>query len=136
MNHKCSDFCQEYGCFSTLSKGELSYLIPSEEVVTVRAGVNDREPVPKKNDSKPIWEMVIADMKERDLVGEKRYGTKLQAFNGRNSAVDAYQEGLDLAVYLRQLVEERKEMIEVLKWYDDDGRSDKAFNLLKKLGEL
>lgn len=50
------------------------------------------------------------DMRERHVVGVERYGTPLQAFNGRKALVDAYQECLDLAVYLRQEIEERAEL--------------------------
>jgi hypothetical protein len=66
------------------------------------------QPPPSPNNSTPIWDLVIKDMHERDHVGRQRYGTPLQARNGRDSLVDAYQEALDLAVYLRQLIEERK----------------------------
>lgn len=70
--------------------------------------MNDPQPVPIVNDSTPIWELVIADMRERDNVGRRRYGTPLRANNGRDALIDAYQEILDLAVYLRQEIEERK----------------------------
>ncbi len=66
------------------------------------------QPEPRENSGKPIWELVMQDMRERDKLGRARYGTPLQAFNGRNSLVDAYQEILDLAVYLRQHIEELK----------------------------
>jgi len=69
--------------------------------------INEPQPAPTTNDSQPIWELVIADMKERDQVGRERYGTPLQANNGRDALVDAYQEALDLVVYLRQAIEER-----------------------------
>lgn len=65
------------------------------------------QPPPKQNASKPIWNLVIADMQERDKVGRERYGTPLQAHNGRDALIDAYQEALDLVVYLRQAIEER-----------------------------
>lgn len=65
------------------------------------------QPTPVTNGGTPIWELVIQDMKERDQVGRERYGTPLQAFNGRDALVDAYQEALDLAVYLRQAIVER-----------------------------
>lgn len=65
------------------------------------------QPKPVANDGIPVWELVIADMKERDRIGRERYGTPLQAGNGRDALVDAYQEALDLAVYLRQAIEER-----------------------------
>lgn len=35
-------------------------------------------------------------------MGEQKYGTRLQTFNGRNALIDAYQEALDLVMYLRQ----------------------------------
>lgn len=65
------------------------------------------QPPPTPNDRQPIWELVISDMKERHLVGTKRYGTPLQVFNGRDALWDAYEEVLDLAAYLRQAIEER-----------------------------
>lgn len=46
-------------------------------------------------------------MKERDQEGRRKYGTPLQAGNGRDALVDAYQEALDLCVYLRQAIAER-----------------------------
>jgi len=69
---------------------------------------NKPEPAPKPNKGEPIWKLVIKDMEERDRVGREKYGTPLQAFNGRKPLVDAYQEVLDLAVYLRQAIEEGK----------------------------
>ena len=65
------------------------------------------QPPPTPNASRPIWELVIEDMQERDRVGVARYGTRLQAHNGRDALRDAYEESLDLAVYLRQAIEER-----------------------------
>ncbi len=70
--------------------------------------VDDQLP-PMPNTSKPVWELVIEDMHERDKVGRNRYGTPLQTNNGRDALVDAYQEALDLVVYLRQAIEERNE---------------------------
>lgn len=72
-----------------------------------RKGLIDDEPTPQPNTSTPIWDLVIADMRERDHVGRQRYGTPLQANNGRDALIDAYQEALDLVVYLRQAIEER-----------------------------
>jgi len=70
--------------------------------------INDAQPGPVTNDSRPVWELVIADMCDRDHVGRQRYGTPLQANNGRDALLDAYQEALDLVVYLRQAIEERQ----------------------------
>lgn len=64
------------------------------------------QPSPKPNDSTPVWDLVVKDMGDRDRVGRERYGAPLQPFNGRSAKVDAYQEVLDAAVYLRQDLEE------------------------------
>ncbi len=54
-----------------------------------------------------ITPLVIADMEERSAFGKEKYGEPLTAFNGRDTLMDTYQEGLDLVVYLRQMIEER-----------------------------
>lgn len=85
------------------------------------------QPPPIPTDGVPVWQEVIKDfrvltefstnwgvdvavvndMKERHLVGVERYGTALQANNGRKALMDAYAESLDLCVYLKQkLMEE------------------------------
>lgn len=68
---------------------------------------------PPTGDGKPIWDLVVNDMKERDNLGRQRYNTPLRAWNGRDALVDAYQEVLDLAVYMRQELEERKSIQEI-----------------------
>jgi len=57
-----------------------------------------------------IWRLVIEDMEQRRITGIERYGTPLQAGNGRRMLSDAFQEVLDLAVYLRGEIEERAEL--------------------------
>ncbi len=64
------------------------------------------EPKPKPGD-KNVAEMVIDDINLRVLFGMKKYGTQLQTNNGRDALMDAYQEAIDLTLYLRQLIEER-----------------------------
>lgn len=54
-----------------------------------------------------VWDTIIQDMEERNAIGTAKYGTPLQAFNGRDPLVDAYQEELDSIVYLRQYFHER-----------------------------
>lgn len=66
-----------------------------------------QEPEPKKGSGPDIWPLVIKDMENRNRFGAEKYGTPLQANNGRDPLVDAYQEALDLVVYLRQAIEER-----------------------------
>jgi hypothetical protein len=54
-----------------------------------------------RDDSRPAAHRhVIDDMRARDRMGRERYGVPLTADNGRNHLVDAYQESLDLLVYL------------------------------------
>lgn len=64
---------------------------------------------PKKNNKvlPAVWDLVIEDMNSRAKAGLLKYGVHLQPFNGRDVLIDAYQEALDLAVYLRQAIYER-----------------------------
>ncbi len=61
-----------------------------------------------KGSGNPILGMVLADLTNRALEGKEKYGEPLLAHNGRNPLWDAYQEALDLAMYLRQAIEEQK----------------------------
>lgn len=83
------------------------------------------EPPPVPNDKPALWDLVIGDiqamdlgtlgtwativhdMMARDAFGRAKYGTPLQAGNGRDAIVDAYQEALDLCVYLKQALVEK-----------------------------
>lgn len=66
------------------------------------------EPPPTATTGPAIWMLVVCDMLDRHEAGVAKYGTPLQADNGRDPLVDAYQEALDLAVYLRQEIERRR----------------------------
>lgn len=65
------------------------------------------QPAPK-SDAADVWPMVVKDMQDRDHLGKVKYGIPLRVHNGRDALVDAYQEVLDLSVYLRQEIEERE----------------------------
>jgi hypothetical protein len=54
-----------------------------------------------------VFSLVQADFEARSQKGQETYGTKLYPFNGRDALKDAYEEALDLAVYLRQALFER-----------------------------
>ena len=69
--------------------------------------VSKEQPAPKQNSNPAIWACVIQDMAARDILGASRYGTRLQAGNGRDMMKDAYEEALDLACYLRGALFER-----------------------------
>ena len=75
-----------------------------ERIVTKKI---EDQPAPT-GDGTPVWDLVITDMQERDNLGRQRYGTPLRTRNGRDALIDAYQEVLDLSVYLRQEIEERR----------------------------
>lgn len=72
------------------------------------------EPPPQHNDLPSMHDLVMKDMEARKQFGLEKYGTPLQPFNGRNALKDAYEEVLDLAVYLRQ------------KLYEQEAGSDRA----------
>jgi hypothetical protein len=99
--------------------------------------------LPKKTSTVAMWDLVTADIKERDKNGQKKYGVRLQSFNGRNAEIDAYQEVLDLIVYFRQMIEEKREIVEFIKsvskprskFNNDWVTIKQAKTLLKKLGE-
>lgn len=63
------------------------------------------QPMPV-GDGEIVLHHVIADLKGRGEVGFRKYGTMLRTNNGRDGLVDAYQEVLDLAVYLKQVLME------------------------------
>lgn len=60
------------------------------------------------NANPAVWDLVLADIAERDKMGEAKYGTRLQVGNGRDHLVDLYQELLDAVVYVRQEIERRR----------------------------
>lgn len=81
----------------------------------------DNQPKPTHNNLPAVWELVKADMTKRNEFGTNKYGTPLQPFNGRDVLQDAYEEALDLCVYLRQAIYERNVKMAVSL---DDGRSN------------
>lgn len=67
---------------------------------------------------------VIKDLEARDRIGQKKYGTSLQTFNGRDALNDFLQEQYDGIMYLKQAIMERdlsKESLEekIVKWAND-----------------
>lgn len=55
---------------------------------------------------------IIEDLEKRKDFGFKKYGTLLQANNGRDPVQDALEEALDLIVYIKQITEE----VSLNKW--------------------
>lgn len=65
------------------------------------------QPSPVKNNLPAVWDLVLEDIAARDKMGQERYGTRLQPFNGRDMLRDVYEELLDAAVYIRAALFER-----------------------------
>lgn len=65
------------------------------------------QPAPTPNSNPAAWDLVKVDIEARDQFGLSKYGTRLQPGNGRDSLRDAYEEALDLVVYLRNAIYER-----------------------------
>ncbi len=51
---------------------------------------------------------VIKDIKARAKAGRKKYKKPLQTFNGRSALQDLYEELLDAAQYIKQLLMEQE----------------------------
>lgn len=68
---------------------------------------DESQPAPLPSESPAVWDLVSADMAARDRLGESRYGTRLRPHNGRDALRDLYEELLDAAAYIRQVMYER-----------------------------
>lgn len=84
------------------------------------------QPVPVHQPGSPsMHDLLVAEVEKRKSLGLSRYGTILQAHNGRNAPQDALDEGIDLCVYLMQWVQERQDMFWVLAqvadWMEEQG---------------
>jgi hypothetical protein len=105
------------------------------------------EPVPVKNDLPALWDLVIeriqTDGKARDEFGLKKYGTRLQPFNGRDALTDGFQELLDSMVYQYQAIFERQyekpvidSAIAFMELYlDENADGEKLFQACETLSE-
>lgn len=67
----------------------------------------NHQPAPEPGKVK-VLDLVVQDLVDRAEAGKKKYGTYLETNNSRDALVDAYQEALDLCMYLRQAIEERE----------------------------
>ena len=106
---------------SIIKKSGAAKLRPTKPDMAGSKGVSE-QPEPVSNNGDYVYLRVMEDMRARADMGLKKYGTYLQAFNGRDGLRDAYEEVLDLAVYLRQVIDER------------DERMKDAGELMKRLG--
>lgn len=73
--------------------------------MTTLASEYQPDPQPGKD---VVIDHVLSDLRERAETGRQKYGTYLETHNGRDALWDAYQEALDLVMYLRQAILERE----------------------------
>lgn len=85
-----------------IARDELQKLIRDSDFAAARAA-EEEVFVPS-----PIFKRVMVDLARRDMLGHERYGGPLVANNGRDALLEAYEEALDLVVYLRQALDERE----------------------------
>lgn len=89
---------------------DISHDLTSKEEQVIPEKANregDSQALPTINDEQDIQSRVIEDIVARRKLGIKRYGTTLQPHNGRDALLDAYEEALDLTMYLKQALVER-----------------------------
>lgn len=65
---------------------------------------SEHESDPLESSYDPVIGFVVSDFVERSAFGFKKYRTLLRPFNGRDPIVDAYQESIDQAMYIRQAI--------------------------------
>lgn len=73
-------------------------------------GANNAAAVPQpppEGEGVRVLDLVLQDLQDRAEAGRAKYGVYLQTRNGRDALIDAYQEALDLCMYLRQAIAER-----------------------------
>lgn len=65
------------------------------------------QPLPIPNDGPSMHDKLVDMVKHRKQLGLNRFGSALQAHNGRDPLQDVLEELIDAAVYLLQVREER-----------------------------
>lgn len=108
--HNFSDIPLGYGpqrCVKKFKPGHGATTADPHETADGRWWTMSTQPAPKRTSGPAIIDLVLEDVRQRDALGQRKYGTRLQAHNGRDALRDAYEEALDLAIYLRQALQER-----------------------------
>jgi hypothetical protein len=88
-----------------------------------------QDPKPGKTS---VTDLVLADINERREQGIKKYGTELKTQNGRKALVDLYQELLDAVMYVRQQIEEEREMNTIVSAQMKEGGSLEQMELFSE----
>ena len=93
----------KYNCRKALGPECLSYDPVSQAIDRPAA---TPQPMATGNGDVVLLDL-IQDLLARDQVGRVKYKTSLKTDNGRDALMDAYQEALDLCMYLNQAILER-----------------------------
>jgi hypothetical protein len=72
------------------------------------------QPAPVTNDGPLVKDLVILDIESLCERRQIKYGTHLQAHNGRDALQDTYEEMIDGALYLKQVMMERANLAPLL----------------------
>jgi hypothetical protein len=72
-------------------------------------------PDPIEVEGPDIADLVCEDIQARKQIGIKTYGMPLRAGNGRPALRDAYAEWLDFCHYIRQELDEREALAQLLE---------------------
>jgi hypothetical protein len=97
------EFAPPYPCCNNLTFHEPG----NPKCEEYRLGPDIRPQKAKTPEVSPIWDLVMADMRERDRIGTERYGDRLRVTSANDPLRYAYEEALDLACYLRQAIAQR-----------------------------
>lgn len=65
------------------------------------------QPLPTPNDNVSVQDQVLAYIERRKAIGIERYGSALQANNGRDALRDLFEELVDAVNYAAQMLIER-----------------------------
>ena len=82
--------------------------------------------------TKQVWPLVVKDMLERNEEGAVKYNRYLQTDCPDNMLQHAYEEALDLCVYLKTQIEKQKQIAE--KQYDS--KKEQIQDELKRLQQM
>jgi hypothetical protein len=114
QGHRCSDHMEQLDAVLCEHANEVPAVCPCPETCYCKTHTcaqlkrrAEDQPLPVKNGNPSIQDLVIADMEARKAIGLKRYGTLLQAGNGRDFLKDTYEELLDACNYIRGVMYER-----------------------------
>lgn len=67
-----------------------------------------KQAIPPHSGTSRVLDYVLKDLQSRAEMGKRKYGHYLETNNGRNALQDAYEEALDMCMYLKQKILEEE----------------------------